>query len=649
MKAPAAVSALAAHARSLASAETLWSVVRVVAGFYGAATFAFYARGNQDLVNRGILGNALRDDEQRTLTLFVVLALVLAAAWVVASVRRGKLDAWSHAPFLLAPLGLWPTYEAYVEAFVRLAVVAAMAAVAGVAVLGFAERSPWARALTALDARATFRRAAPWIALAAGLGHAVLMGRIAARQVEVLFVGWDVAIYSQVHWNISTTFVPWSTTYTDATFNHYAIHFSPIYHLTSLLYLLYRSPVTLVWIQAIAVGLGALPACLLAAKLTRSSLAGLLTAFAYLLNPCAEGFSLYEFHEIVFFVPLMLTLAWAVETERSGKALWALVALLLMVREDVPAYLVVYGFFLVVTGRAAFGKKLLVVAGVYLVLVHGVVMPVLRAGAPYVFDDRYAGLVRPGQVGKGSIVATVVTNLPYVLSYVLGVRDKWEFVGLLLLSVGFAPLASGRAAILLVPGLAFSLLSSFSAQYAIVFHYTAPILPFLYLSALVGTQRLGERRAAMVPALVVAGLVATCLLAGKLRSPVLNAPFLAHEIVGRDAYAPNAPAIRAAAASIPKDDRCVRATANLLPAVVERRRAYIIPNGKTCEWALLDYRKEGRHPPSTYAQEREWLLTALRSGDYGVRYLDDKVVLVGKGEPQDRNAELVLRLEAVLP
>ncbi len=641
-------SRLLERARTVATASTFWSVIRVFAGFYGAATFAFYAAGNQDLVNRGILSNALSDGEQKRLTVLVVLGLALAAGWVVVTVRRDALEAWSYAPFLLAPLGLWPTYEAYVEPFVRLVVVAAMAALSGVALLGFAERSPQRRVLDLGDHPA-FVRAAPWVALAAGILHAVLMGRVAQRLVEELFVGWDVSIYTQVHWNISTTFVPWSTTYTDATFNHYAIHFSPIYHLTSLVYAFHRSPVTLVWVQAMAVGLGALPAYLLATRVTRSALAGLLTAFAYLLNPCAQGFSLYEFHEIVFFVPLMLTLAWAVEAERVGRWVWALVALLLMVREDVPAYLVVYGIWLVVSGRAAFGKKLVVVAGVYLVIVHGAVMPALRAGAPYVFDDRYSGLVRPGQVGKASIVSTIVTNVPYVLSYVFGVRDKWEFVTLLLLSVGFAPLASGRASILLVPGLAFSLLSSFSAQYAIVFHYTAPIMPFLYVTALVGAKRLGGERRAVPLAFVVAGLVATCLLAGKLRSPVLNPGFVERELAARDVYGAAAPAIRAAAASIPKDQTCVRATANLLPAVVERRRAYIIPNGKTCEWALIDYRRDGRHPPSTYAQEHAWLLEAVRSGEYGIRYLDDKVVLLGKGEPKERNAELVERLEAVPP
>ncbi len=632
------------------NAKTLLAGARVLAGGYSAALFAFFVTARGDAPERWILGNALRDDEQRTLVGIVAAAIVASIAYVLFFLRRGRealIDA-SWEPFLLAPLALFPLYEVPVEPHVRLLAIAAVAALGGGALYLFATRSPRARLIDALDALPV-DRAAPWIAGGMGLAHGIVMARLSARQFDMLWSGWDLAIYSQVHWNITTTFVPWSTTYTDQTFNHYAIHFSPIYHLTSLLYAVHRSPATLIWIENVALGLGALPAYLLARRVTGRAFVGLALAASYLLNPCAHGLAIHDFHEIVLFPPLMLALAWAVEAERSRRLVWALVALVLMIREDTPAYLVVYAAWLFVSGKRELGKKVFLASAAYLVVVHGALMPILRAGSPYVFDDRYAGLVRAGAKGKASVVQTLTTNAPYVLDYVVASPTKWEFVVLVLLPVVFLPLASRRALILLLPGFAFSLLSSFGAQYSIEFHYTAPILPFVYVTSIAALAALEKARPRTAIPLAAAALVATCLLAGKWgRSPVLNGPSIERKLDEHAAiYGDTAKAIHAAAASIPKDERCVKATGNLLPAVAERRRAYIVPWGRDCEWALIDYAPDARQAPSTNEAEIAWLVEKLRSGGYGIRYLDDRVVLVGKGEPQDRNAMFLERLEAI--
>jgi uncharacterized membrane protein len=272
-------------------------------------------------------------------------------------------------------------------------------------------------------------------------------------------------------------------------------------------------------------------------------------------------------------------------------------------------------------------------------------MPALRGSHGYVFDDRYAGLFRAGTSGKGSVLATLLTNPTYTLDYVIGMAPKWEFLALVFLPVLALPLFSRRALVLLLPGFAFSLLSAFPAQYSIDFHYTSPILPFLYLATIVALVRVeGRTRVALAAAV----LLATCLLSAKRgRSPILNAEVVnAEAAMKQSVYGDAAPKMHAAAAQIPKS-ACVRATGNLLPAVVERKRAYIVPFGRDCDYAFIDYRPEGRNGPSSYHDERAYLLERLQGTDFGVLYGDERVLLIGKGLAADRNAEFVSRLEAM--
>src|SRR5262249_20887199 len=64
--------------------------------------------------------------------------------------------------------------------------------------------------------------------------------------------GWDMAIYNQCISNIAFHGVPISTAYSDATINHFGIHFSPIYYLIAIPYRFAPSPVTLAGLQIAA-------------------------------------------------------------------------------------------------------------------------------------------------------------------------------------------------------------------------------------------------------------------------------------------------------------------------------------------------------------------------------------------------------------
>jgi len=441
---------------------------------------------------------------------------------------------------------------------------------------------------------------------------------LAAQKYAGNAYGWDMAIYNQCISNIAYHGVPISTAYSNATINHFGVHFSPIYYLIAVFYRFAPGPVTLATLQILALALGALPLYLLVER-RHGPWLGLLFAVGYLLNPITQAIGMYEFHEIAFFVPLMLTVLWAFDTERT-KTFWIFFVLTLCIREDTASYLLMFGSVAVLTGQRRLGLQVMAISAVWLLLVFAVVMPWLRTGAPYMFDDRYKDI-----------------RHFWVL---LAQPARWIFVAQLLITVGFLPLLARRHLLLLAPGLAFSLLSSFVPQYSIEYHYTSPIFPFLLYTALIGLERLRASWRPAACALMVAGAIVLGLRYG--RTPGLDSGRVRNEINQWHIYNTQA-AINAAADAIPFD-ASVRATNNLLARVSGRKAAYILPWGPDADYALVDYRPQAIHAPATYDQVRTMLREMLSSGQYGVVYGDDSVVLLGRSRSTERNPEFLARL-----
>src|SRR5207247_449305 len=93
-------------------------------------------------------------------------------------------------------------------------------------------------------------------------------------------------------------------------------HFDPILAALAPLWLAWPSPDMLMTVQAIAVGLGAIPVFRLARKHLDSQHAALGFALAYLLYPATEWLTLNEFHPVAFAAPLLLSAFWYLDEDR---------------------------------------------------------------------------------------------------------------------------------------------------------------------------------------------------------------------------------------------------------------------------------------------------------------------------------------------
>src|SRR5207302_2971450 len=140
-------------------------------------------------------------------------------------------------------------------------------------------------------------------------------------------------------------------------------HFDPILAALAPLWLAWPSPDMLMTVQAIAVGLGALPVFWLARKHLDSQHAALGFALAYLLYPATEWLTLNEFHPVAFACPLLLFAFWYLDEDRllpfSGFALAAIAC-----KEEIGLVVAGFGLWYLISRRRLRMGAGIVAAGV---------------------------------------------------------------------------------------------------------------------------------------------------------------------------------------------------------------------------------------------------------------------------------------------
>jgi|GEM_PF-6639690 len=90
----------------------------------------------------------------------------------------------------------------------------------------------------------------------------------------------------------------------------------PITILAGLLYAVYPQPQTLLSLQSYTLGVGALPLYLLAKRELQSKWSAIAVSGLYLLSPVLWGINQYEFHDLAFSVPFLLSAVYFYRTRR---------------------------------------------------------------------------------------------------------------------------------------------------------------------------------------------------------------------------------------------------------------------------------------------------------------------------------------------
>jgi uncharacterized membrane protein len=324
-------------------------------------------------------------------------------------------------------------------------------------------------------------------------GYVAVFGLVTALRHRAFRThAFDLGIFDQVVWHLARGEAPHSSILGHHFFGE---HFSPILYAVAVVYRLAPTPLTLLVLQSLALGLGGLAVLALARDRLRHE--GLAAAFAvlYLLYPALHGINLFDFHPVAFATPLLLGALVALRRDRPGVAV-ALLALVLACQEDQALPVAALGGYLaLVERRRALGAGLLVAGLLTFWAELALVIPAFRQ-APYAFYERYATLG-----GTPEAVARTLLGQPaLVLAHLVTLEKLW-YLARLLLPLGLLPLLGPAQLLPAVPTLFLNLASDLPAQHSTDYQYTAPIIPFVFLAGIHGAARALARVATGWPAL----------------------------------------------------------------------------------------------------------------------------------------------------
>jgi uncharacterized membrane protein len=352
-----------------------------------------------------------------------------------------------------------------------------------------------------------------------------------------------------------------------------AFHVEPLLLAFVPLYALGATASLLLVVQAVGVGLGALPAFRLGRWGGGSAAAGAAVAAAYLLAPFGQWAVLSDFHTATLAAPLLLlTVERLVVGRRPGQAI-ACAGLALLAREDVAPVVLCLGAALLVGS-----------------LLHaGSVSPTWRrAGAALALMSlgwiAVCGLVLAHYSGGlspfGGRYAAALADPPAGLLAALARPTVQVFLATLVGSGAWLGLAAPLFLLPMLPTLAADALSGSAWMASGKAHYSALLLPWVVVGAAVGLRRIRalRRGVPLASALLVVAAGATYLAAG---AGPLAANFAPASVTSHARLATGI------AASIPAD-AALSASTSLVPHVSHRARLYLFPAIEDADLVFLD-------------------------------------------------------------
>ncbi len=626
--------------------DNLACVIFVVAAGWAVA-FAAWAVTHAGLLENFLFANQLPPEARSNLLWLTIMGPALAlglwlAVGVVAittrrraglTLQRGATLALPLTLLAFLPVLSLPTL-ATERPFLTFALIAGMASIAFLAVQQASRLSgpapEWTHRLS---------HANVGLGLACGLAaaYAVFMSALTVTRHNAFMThSFDLGIHDQIVYNALHHGILRSTQHGPHPINYLGNHFAPILYLVAPLYALRGDARTLLVLQSLCLGLGAVPIYLLARNKLHSSALAVALSASYLLFPALHGVNTFDFHQIALVTSLLLWGIYCLETGRT-KCFLLFLVLAVATKEEVGLTAAAFGVYLfLVKRRYGLGAALTAGGIAYFTAVVGYVMPAL-GGVPQVY--RFKGLMAEGAGGLTAVATTLVTNPLHTAVYIFGDARKLEFLCLLLLPVLFLPLLAGRSLILAVPAFSVALLASAEENFRIGTQYPAIMVPFVSFLAIAGIQKLDPsrfRRGALAAAILVASLGMNAeygWLCGRLFTGFPQPT--PHQRVVKDFFS-----------DIPRT-ASVSTLSDLVPHLSSRETIYLFPTTERADYILFDAHPTANFWPFLSRDARHAAARALApylaSGEYGVARADDWTLLLRRGHDTAHN-DAALRL-----
>jgi uncharacterized membrane protein len=255
------------------------------------------------------------------------------------------------------------------------------------------------------------------------------------------------------------------------------------------IYVFYPKPETLLAVQSIAMGLGAIPLFLFARRRIPEWWA-LALAAVYLSYYPLHGANFYEMKLVPTASAWVLTCIWAIDAKRFVTGgiffLWAM-----LMREDMPVPMAVVGAAFLLSGhRPRAGLLMALVASSWFVFLR---FRFMNDVGNWWFPNMYEDLWAEPEKGFRGVIKTLVSNPTYTLKHIF-VEKKFWYLMHLLVPMAFLPVRRWWAFAALIPGAILTLLvTDYAPPTMFSFQYVMHWAPYMYIAAaLVLAQKVND-------------------------------------------------------------------------------------------------------------------------------------------------------------
>ena len=282
--------------------------------------------------------------------------------------------------------------------------------------------------------------------------------------------GLDLAIFDNIFFNAISGSGFWSSIQGH---HYFADHFTPLLYLFLPFYALWPSPLNLLFVQSLLLGLSALPVYLLGKTIINQKW-GVILALAWLANPLLWNINLHEWHILPLAIPLLL-LVYYFYLQNDFKKFIIFIILAMLVREDVVVATIMFSLLGWLDKK---GKKWIVApAGLSLLY--------------FIFTMTTIASLRPGGSRFLIYYQWIFESSPLqIVLHILNISN-WEMALGLLLSFLFLPLFYPRYLILALGVLAqIVLVAGGSGSVIIDTHYSSLFIPALIISSIWGVKKI---------------------------------------------------------------------------------------------------------------------------------------------------------------
>lgn len=450
-----------------------------------------------------------------------------------------------------------------------------------------------------------------------------------ARHDAFLSTAYDLGIYDQVAWNTATG-RPFFYTTPGSPQLHFSNHADPVMLIVGSFYLVYSSPKTLIFVQALFVAAPALVVYWLGRRKLEGAWTGAAFAAAYLLFPTAQIITLWDFHPPALATGC-LAFAFYFLYHRRPVQFFVFAVLAMACKEQIPLLIALMGLWAAlwhrprqpITGAAAF-----VLGVAWFVFDMYWLIPRYSVTGESMFEGFFDHLGH----GPLEILLAVFTRPDIVLPLLLE-PGRLRYVYDLFAPFGFLSFLSPPTLAVAASSLGINLLSNNPAMHdAHNGQYGATVAPLVAIAAVFGGANLLAlaRRAlpGVKPAHISAAIGCAVLAAGAAYSREYGfAPFsvdpprypvTGHARVGSDfirqipTYAP------------------LSAQNTLYPHLAHRRIAYMFPDVNEAVYIALDV--TGFTWPLHPVEFKERYDEIIESGEFGVLDAEHGFILLRRGE-----------------